>query len=67
VVNATGDEIGTGRKKLNVDTWADKCTFYSDSKLYCAVPEKLDEGAGLFPELAKTTKDNLYQIDPTTG
>jgi len=31
------------------------------------VPEKSEEGAGLFPEMAKNTKDNLYKIDTQTG
>jgi len=32
-----------------------------------AVPESLDRGAGLFPEMADKTKDNLYKIDLKTG
>jgi len=67
IVNAQGENIGTGRKSLNVETWAEKCTFANNSDLYCAVPEKLDEGAGLFPELAKNTTDRLYKIDTKTG
>jgi len=64
---AQGENIGAGRIKLNLQTWADKCVFASAASLYCAVPENLEEGAGLFPELAKNTKDNLYQIDTQTG
>jgi hypothetical protein len=67
IVNARGENIGTGRKNLNVETWADKCAFAGDNEIYCAVPEKLEEGAGLFPELAKDTKDNLYKINIRTG
>lgn len=67
IVNANGDSIGSGRKSLGVETWADKCAFASESDLYCAVPENLEEGAGMMPELAKTTKDNLYKIDTRTG
>ena len=67
IVNARGESIGSGRKNLNVETWADKCAFANDTDLYCAVPEKLEEGAGLFPEMAKNTKDNLYKIDTRTG
>lgn len=65
--NAQGENIGTGRAKLNVQTWADKCTFASKTEIYCAVPEELEEGAGLFPELAENTRDNLYKIDIQTG
>ena len=67
ITNAQGENIGAGRTKLNVQTWADKCVFASNTSLYCAVPESLEEGAGLFPDLAKNTKDNLYQIDTQTG
>lgn len=66
-VNAEGESIGSGRKSLNVETWAHKCVFSGSYSLYCAVPEKLDEGAGLFPELALSSRDQLYQIDTRTG
>ncbi len=67
VVNAVGNEIGTSRKNLNLETWAEKCTFGGDTTVYCAVPESLQEGAGLFPELTDNTKDNLYSINTQTG
>ena len=67
IANAEGDTIGSNRKNLNVETWANKCVFANSVDLYCAVPEKLEEGAGLFPEMAKNTKDNLYKIDTQTG
>ena len=67
IVNAQGEKIGSGRKSLNIETWAEKCTYSSDTELYCAVPENLPEGAGLFPELALESKDNIYKIDTKTG
>lgn len=67
VVDAQGDNIGTNRKQLDIQTWADKCSFAGANELYCAVPEKLQEGAGLFPALAKETKDSLYKVDTSTG
>lgn len=67
VVEAQGDNIGQNRTSINLNTWADKCTFASNTEVYCAVPESLPAGAGLFPELADQTKDNLYKIDLTTG
>jgi len=67
ITNAQGENIGTGRKNLNVETWANKCVFVDDINIYCAVPEKLEQGAGLFPELAKNTSDRLYKIDTRTG
>ncbi len=67
IVNSQGDDIGANRTNLNVQTWADKCNFSNDRYIYCAVPEDLPEGSGLFPELALRTKDNLYKIDSYTG
>jgi hypothetical protein len=67
ITNAQGDAIGSGRKSLKIETWADKCTFAGDTDVYCAVPENLPSGAGLFPELALTQSDRLYRIDTRTG
>ena len=67
IANAQGDAIGTGRKSLSIETWASKCTFANSADVYCAVPNNLQEGAGLFPELAKATNDQLYKIDTRTG
>lgn len=67
IVNSSGDEIGTDRKNLRLETWAEKCNFFSSNEIYCAVPNELQEGAGLFPELAKNTTDTLYKIDINTG
>lgn len=67
IVNATADTIGENRRSFNLQTWADKCTYASDTEIYCAVPEELEAGAGMFPELADKTKDNLYKIDLKTG
>lgn len=67
IVSAQGDTIGSNRKSLNVATWAEKCVFANANDLYCAVPESLPEGSGLFPELANSSKDNLYKINTITG
>jgi Tol biopolymer transport system component len=67
ITEATGERIGVGRKPLKLNTWAHKCTFGSTTKIYCAVPESLEEGSGLFPEIANSTPDNLYEINLTTG
>lgn len=66
-VDARGESIGANRKKLNVETWASKCAFHNQHDLYCAVPEELPEGAGLFPRLAEDIPDKFYKIDVKTG
>jgi len=65
--NAVGDNIGTARQRLDVETWANKCVFKDDTAIYCGVPDYLEEGSGMMPELAQSTRDRLYQIDLKTG
>ncbi len=64
---AEGDAIGSGRKLLNVNTWADKCAFADERFVYCGVPEQLPTGAGFAPGLADNISDRLYRIDIQTG
>jgi hypothetical protein len=67
IVDASADTIGENRRSFNLQTWASKCTYATDTEIYCAVPEELEAGSGMFPELADKTKDNLYKIDLKTG
>lgn len=67
IVNAEGDNIGTGRQSLGVATWASKCVFSTNTEVYCGVPKDLPEGSGLLPDLAKQTNDDLYKINLVTG
>ena len=67
LVDANGDNIGRNRRTLNVNTWADKCTFAGDSTVYCAVPSSMPRGAGLQPAVADDIPDNIYKIDLVTG
>lgn len=67
IVNAQGNSIGTGRRSLELNTWADKCSFVGNDEVYCAVPNELEVGSGIFPDLADKTFDKLYKIDLKTG
>jgi hypothetical protein len=67
VVDAIGNEIGQNRTNLGLDTWASKCTFAGNDDVYCAVPDYLPEGSGLFPEAANDSVDSLYHINLKTG
>lgn len=67
IVSAQGETIGSDRKSLKIETWADKCVFANTEDLYCAVPKNLERGSGLFPELAENVSDTLYKIDIRTG
>ncbi|PIR76741.1 MAG: hypothetical protein COU32_00455 [Candidatus Magasanikbacteria bacterium CG10_big_fil_rev_8_21_14_0_10_42_10] len=67
IVGASGDAIGSGRKLLGVNTWADKCTFADSRYVYCGVPTTLETGSGFVPALADGTPDNIIRIDTQTG
>ncbi len=67
VVGASGDNIGAGRKLLDVRTWADKCAFADDRYVYCGVPTSIAKGTGFVPALSDTTPDDLIRIDTQTG
>jgi hypothetical protein len=67
ITSSKPETMGAGRKSLNVETWANKCTFANNTRMYCAVPKDLEEGAGIFPEMADMTTDELYRIDTETG
>ncbi len=67
IVNASGDNIGVNRTNLQLETWAEKCSFANNNEVYCAVPRELPEGAGLNPSLALNSFDDLYKINISTG
>lgn len=67
IVNSYGDDIGSGRQLLNLNTWSDKCTFGDDSTLFCAVPKELPQGAAMARDIANDISDNLFKIDLKTG
>lgn len=66
ISGAIGDNINSNRRKLNIQTWADKCTWQDEATIYCAVPTSLPEGAGLQRELA-TAPDKLVKINVADG
>ena len=67
ITNSYGNEIGSGRTSLEIETWPSKCAFADDTTIYCGVPQTLSEGAGISPAIAAGTTDDLYKIDLTTG
>lgn len=67
ITDASGDNIGTNKRNLGLNTWADKCVFQDDRTVFCAVPQKLAKGAGFQPSVADKTPDSFYKIDTVTG
>lgn len=52
---------------LDVSTWVDKCVFASEDEIYCAVPESLPTGAGLYPDIIENEVDSIYRLNLATG
>lgn len=67
VVDAKGENIGRDRTPLQVQTWADKCTFADALNIYCAVPSYLEKGSGLVPDYAANVPDDFYKINIASG
>ncbi len=67
IINADLSNIGANRRSLGINTWARKCAFANENTLYCAIPQNLRRGAGLSPDLAKTSPDSIWKINLTTG
>lgn len=67
ISGASGDDINANRTNLQINTWADKCAWQNAGTLICAVPEALEEGAGLQPAIADSVPDQIYKIDLKTG
>ena len=63
IAGADGDNIGANNRSLPLQTTPDKCAFASETVVYCAVPQFLEEGTGIFPELAADTPDTIYKVD----
>lgn len=67
VSDASGSDIGNNRKRLNLLTWANKCVWADDKKIYCAVPISLPLGAGFDQASFNNIPDDIYVIDMTSG
>ncbi|MBI1961554.1 MAG: hypothetical protein HYS45_02540 [Parcubacteria group bacterium] len=63
IAGAEGDNIGLGNRSLRIQTWPDKCAFATEEIVYCAVPQFLNEGSGIFREQTFGTQDTIYKID----
>ena len=67
IVDGSPDRIGANKTPLGLTTWVDKCTFASVSAIYCAVPETLPRGVGLYPAAAGNSPDRIWRIDLVSG
>lgn len=63
ISGAVGDQMNANRRNLGIATWADKCAWQSETMVFCAVPTKLEAGAGLQRDLSNDIPDTIYRID----
>ncbi|QQR60971.1 hypothetical protein IPH19_00705 [Candidatus Uhrbacteria bacterium] len=67
VSGAAGDSINANRINLQINTWADKCTWQGEQTLICGVPTRLGQGAGLQREIFQNNPDEIWKINLATG
>ena len=67
ITNSSANTIGDNRHSIDLQTWADKCSFASTEIVYCAVPKSLPFGIGLDRDEANSIADNIYRINLETG
>lgn len=67
IVDAAPGSIGRNRKRLQLETWSEKCVFFDNNTVYCAVPDTLEANSGLFPEEMDRWGDAIYKINLNTG
>lgn len=66
ITSASGDSIGTDRKKIDLETWIDKCTFRDNSVMLCAVPREIEDFVD-FDYRFNDSIDDLYEVNLLTG
>jgi Tol biopolymer transport system component len=67
ITSGEASNIGQNRKNLNLQTWADKCSWAGETDLYCGVPQGLPDNAGLQREDFVTYPDDIYHINLQSG
>lgn len=67
IVDATPGTMGENRSSLGLNTWVDKCTFHTSTKVYCAVPVNLSVNSGVQRRLSASNPDHVYELDLTNG
>lgn len=67
ISGGTAETINSNRRRLELNTWADKCGWQSEEILYCAVPASLEIGAALQRDVLPQGRDQLFRINLRTG
>ncbi len=65
-VDSRGDRRGDVRLKLGIKTTVEKCTFASETTIFCAVPREVPAGSGSAIATIDSP-DDLYAVSTSTG
>ncbi len=65
-VDGNGADAGGDRTRYGVQTYVEKCSFATETIVYCAVPRELPDNAGFDVSLADAP-DDVYKLNLTTG
>lgn len=67
ISGASGDQVNANRRRISLETWADKCTWIDNTSLLCGVPRNMPDGAGLQRALFDIGPDVLYRMNISNG
>ena len=66
-VDGSAASLGSNRRSLSLNTWADKCVFFDAATAYCAVPRDLPINSGFMPSMYNSYPDDVYKINLSSG
>jgi len=67
ISGAAGDQVNANRRRMDIQTWADKCTWMNSATVICGVPKIMPAGAGLQRALFDVGPDMLVKLDLANG
>ncbi len=67
ISGASPENVNENRRYLNINTWADKCTWLTNDSFLCSVPSALSQGAALQRDIAQTGPESFVRINLKTG
>lgn len=66
ITSASGDEIGTDRRKIDLETWIEKCTFRDNTVMLCAAPREIEDYVDYNYQFNDSI-DDLFEVNLLTG
>lgn len=67
ITNTSPENMDVGRQPVGLQTWADRCSFSGNDRVFCSVPESMPFASGLEPSLTDSINDQVWSINIRTG